>query len=119
MLIEQAYSKIYESTSVLIPRRNREERQKNYQIALQKQIKEYIKNGSQGDLDLSDTPITSLPKGLTVGGHLYLSRKQITSLPEGLTVGGSLGLFNTPISKQYSVEQLKQMLPNVKGSIYI
>ena len=51
-----------------------------------------------GWLDLSDTPITSLPDGLTVGGSLYLSGTQITSLPDGLTVGGSLYLSNTPIT---------------------
>ena len=41
-----------------------------------------------GSLDLSDTPITSLPDGLTVGGWLDLSGAQITALPDGLTVGG-------------------------------
>ena len=50
-----------------------------------------------GWLDLSGTPITSLPQGLTVGGGLYLSGTQITSLPEGLTVGGGLDLRGTQI----------------------
>jgi hypothetical protein len=95
LLIEQVYRKIYESKSVLIPRRNREERQKNYNIALQKKVQEYIKNGSVGDLDLRDTPITSLPEGLKVGGNLYLSDTSITSLPKGLIVGNYLDLYNT------------------------
>jgi len=30
-----------------------------------------------------------------------------------------LFLNDTPISKMYTVKQLKQMLPNVKGEIYI
>ena len=51
-----------------------------------------------GDLDLSNTPITSLPEGLTCGGSLYLSNTPITSLPEGLTCGGYLDLSNTPIT---------------------
>jgi len=179
-LIEQAYSKIYENKSILIPRRSGEERQKNYQIALQKQVKEYMKNGGVVDLDLVDTLIYSLPEGLKVGGSLYLSNTRITSLPEGLKVGGSLNLsftttinslpeglevggnlslymtnittlpeglkiggglnlqyteinslpktltvgdglnlIDTPISKKYTKEQLKQMLPNVEGEIYI
>ena len=159
LLIEQAYRKIYENKSVLIPRRSAEERQKNYQIALQKQIQQYIKNGSVGYLDLSNSPITKLPEGLEVdgdlnlenayitslpeglkvsgdlylgntrrlnslpealkvGGDLYLGNTIITSLPESLTVGGDLYLSNTHIARQYTNEQLKQMLPNVKGEIY-
>ena len=51
-----------------------------------------------GDLDLSNTPITSLPEGLTCGGSLYLRGTPITSLPEGLTCGGYLDLSNTPIT---------------------
>jgi len=144
---------------ILVPRRSPEERSKNYLIATQKKIQQYIKDGSKGDLDLKGTPITSLPQGLKVGGNLnlrntpitslpqgltvgddlYLSNTPITSLPQGLTVGGSLFLSNTPltslpqdlsvernlylrdtpISKKYNEEQIKQMVPGVKGNIYI
>ena len=147
-----------EEESVLIPRRSKEERQKNYIRVTQRKIQQYIKKGSVGDLDLSDTPITYLPDNLTVGGGLYLyntpitslpdnlkvggslnlydtkitslpdnlavggnlglSSTQITSLPDNLTVGGSLYLCNTPILKKYSIQQLKNMLPGVKGIIY-
>ena len=41
-----------------------------------------------GDLDLSGTPVTSLPEGLKVGGSLDLRGTSITSLPKGLKVGG-------------------------------
>ena len=51
-----------------------------------------------GSLDLSHTPITSLPDGLKVGGYLDLEGTQITALPEGLTVGGDLYLRRTPIT---------------------
>lgn len=88
---------------ILVPRRSPEERQKNYSIAIQKQIQQYIKNGSQGNLDLENTPITSLPNNLKVGGYLYLN--------------------NTPLAKKYSKDQIKQMIEdkggNVKGSIYL
>ena len=57
-----------------------------------------IMEDSDGDLDLSETPITTLPEGLTVAGDLDLSGTQITSLPEGLTVGGWLDLRGTPIT---------------------
>ena len=144
--------------SILIPRRSKEEREKNYKIAIQKKIQQYIKDGSKedldlrntpitslpqglevggnldlegtpitslpqgltvgGDLDLGDTPITSLPQGLKVGGDLYLNNTLITSLPQDLKVGGDLNLNNTPIAAEYTEEQIKQMVPGVKGYIY-
>jgi hypothetical protein len=52
----------------------------------------------KGDLKLSETPITSLPDGLRVGGGLYLRNTPITSLPAGLSVGGGLDLSYTPIT---------------------
>jgi hypothetical protein len=72
-----------------------------------------------GWIDLSNTPITSLPNNLKVNGMLDLSGTKITSLPDNLTVDRNLYLKNTPISKKYTKEQLKQMLPNVKGEIYL
>jgi len=144
---------------ILVTRRSPEERSKNYLIAIQKKIQQYIKDGSKGNLDLSNTPITSLPQGLkvggnlglsstpittlpqgltvgghldlvrtliislpqdlTVGGYLYLMNTKITSLPQDLKVGGDLDLINTPISKKYTKEQIKQMVPGIKGNIYI
>ena len=123
---------------ILIPRRSKEERAKNWNIELQKQIQQYIKNGSKGNLNLNNTPITSLPAGLIVGGSLYLYNTQITSLPAdlkvegyldlrstqitslpaGLKVGGNLDLNDTPLSKKYTIEQIKAMVPGVKGKIY-
>jgi len=144
---------------ILVPRRSKEERSKNYLIATQKKIQQYIKDGGKGDLNLSRTPITTLPQGLTVGGNLNLTNTPITSLPQNLTVGGSLYLSNTPIttlpqgltvrgylylygtkitslpqdlivrryvdlrntplSKKYNEEQIRQMVPGVKGEIII
>ena len=84
---------------ILIPRRTPEERRKNFIKAIQQKIQQYIKNGSKGDLDLSNTPITSLPDNLTrVGGSLDLNNTPITSLPDNLTVGGWLDLYNTKIT---------------------
>jgi hypothetical protein len=68
-----------------------------------------------GILDLHNTPITSLPKGLKVGGSLDLRNTHISELPKGLVVRYSLYLYNTPMSKKYTIKQLKQMLPNVKS----
>jgi len=36
-----------------------------------------------------------------------------------LVVHGRINLCKTPISKMYSEEQLKEMLPNIKGDIII
>ena len=128
-----------ENNKILIPRRSPEERQKNYSIAIQKKIQQYIKDGSKGDLDLSNTPITSLPSGLNVGGGLDLNGTSLTSLPSGLQVGGDLILNNTkitslpsdlkvggglylgstPLSKKYNREEIKQIVPGVEGNIYI
>ena len=57
-------------TKILVPRRSPEERAKNYLIATQKKIQQYIKDGGKGDLNLGNTPITSLPDNLSVGGDL-------------------------------------------------
>tara|TARA_R110002020_G_scaffold186825_1_gene384916 strand:- start:148 stop:570 length:423 start_codon:yes stop_codon:yes gene_type:complete len=128
---------------ILVPRRGKEERAKNHKIALQKQIQQYIKDGSKGDLSLGNTPITFLPNNLTkVGGDLWLSFSkitslpdnlevegildltgiQITSLPNNLQVGGDLDLIDTPLSKKYSVEEINQMVEDkggkVEGGIY-
>ena len=101
-------------------------------------IQQYIKNGMEGDLKLFYTPITSLPddlttvKGnldldnskiiklpdnLTVEGNLYLSDTSIDSLPYNLKVRGNLSLRNTPLSKKYSKDEIRAMVPNVKGNI--
>ena len=123
MKLVQLYKQVKEESEgpvkVLVPRRSPEEREKNFLIATNKKVQEYIKNGSQGDLDLSDTPITSLPDNLTVGRYLDLRNTPITSLPDNLKVGGSLHLRNTPISKQYTIKQFTQMVPGVEGNIYL
>ena len=90
--------KILGESKILTTRRSPEERSKNYQIALQKKIQQYIKDGGEGDLDLNNTSITSLPDNLKVGGYLDLVDTKITSLPNNLKVGGSLYLNSTPIT---------------------
>ena len=89
---------LLKENKILVPRRSPEERQKNYIISIQKQIQQYIKNGSKDNLDLTDTPITSLPDNLEVGGYLNLYNTKITSLPDNLKVGGNLYLSNTKIT---------------------
>lgn len=91
--LERYLSIIGVRPDLLISRRDETERNKNYDIALKKQIQEYIKNGSQGDLEFTESPITSLPVGLKVGGNLSLLEcPNLTYLPENLTVDGILDL---------------------------
>ncbi len=130
---------ILSENKILVPRRSTEERQKNYLIATEKKIQQYIKDGSKGNLDLISTPITSLPDNLQVGGSLYLAGTPITSLPNNLQVGENLNLIRTPItslpnnlkvgrtlllsktplSKKYTEEEIRQMVPGVKGDIIL
>ena len=129
---------ILKKNKILVPLRVGE-RAKNYQIAIQKKVQQYMKDGGKGDLYLRDTPITSLPSGLSVGSNLDLEGSEITSLPSGLTVGGYLNLnetsikslpsdlnvggdlhlSGTPLSESHTEEQIKQMAPGIKGNIYI
>ena len=121
-----------------------EDRPERYKRIIYKKIQDYIKNGSKGDLNLSNTPIdslpsnlktvggwldlsytqiSSLPPGLTVGGWLHLYNTPISSLPTGLTVGRSLYLWNTQISEKYTKEQIRKMIEDsggyVKGNIFV
>ena len=127
-----------ESNKILIPRRS-EKRKEKYNDILQNKIQQYIKDGGKGDLDLYGLPITTLPNNLKVGGDLNLyglpitslpnnlqvgedlnlDNTSITSLPNNLQVGGDLVLWGTSLSKKYTEEQIKQMVPGVKGQILL
>jgi ABC-type uncharacterized transport system YnjBCD ATPase subunit len=73
----------------------------------------------KGNLDLYSTPITSLPSDLNVKGYLNLDNTPITSLPSDLKVGGDLYLYDTPLSKSHTEQEIKQIAPGVKGNIYM
>ena len=77
----------------------------------------------EGNLNLANTPITSLPDNLKVGRNLYLANTKIISLPDNLEVGGYLDLANTPLTKKYDEEEIKKMIEDkggyVKRRIYV
>ena len=81
-----------------------------------KQLSDNTKIG--GTLDLSGAEIKQLPNNLYVGGDLDLTESEIEVLPKDLSVGGDLYVMNTPVGREYTENQLKRMLPNVKGDIY-
>ena len=51
----------------------------------------------EGNLDLTDTNIKSLPNGLKIAGNLILTETDMRFLPEGLLVGGHLDLYASKI----------------------
>ena len=61
--------------------------------------------------------LESLPNGLKVKGGLYLRDTNITSLPSDLEVGEDLILYRTPIIDMYTEEQIREMVPGIKGII--
>lgn len=88
---------ISSTNKILIPRKI-EERKRKIIANTYKRIQKYIENGSEGNLSLWGTLITSLPDNLThVGGQLYLRDSKILKLPNNLKVDGELNLMNTEI----------------------
>jgi len=73
-----------------------------------------------GYLDLESCKnLKSLPNGLKVKYYLDLRHTNLTSLPSDLEVGGDLALYRTPIANRYTKEQIREMVPGVKGGIYL
>jgi hypothetical protein len=73
-----------------------------------------------GRLDLEFCKnIESLPNGLKVEDTLDLRDTNITSLPSDLEVGGILILYRTPITYIYTYKQIREMVPGVKGKIWL
>jgi hypothetical protein len=84
---------------ILVPRNLECRREKRKQIDLQR-IREYIKNGSIGDLYLSRTFLTKLPDDLVqVGGNLDLSFSYIEDLNNLRYVEDKLDVFDTSIQR--------------------
>jgi hypothetical protein len=73
----------------------------------------------KGNLNLSDTSITSLPEGLVVDGDLNLSRTEIESLPKGLKVYQDLYISYSSM-EHYSDDEIREMIKPgyINGEIY-
>ena len=70
-----------------------------------------------GNLNLQFTPIKSLPDNLKVEGSLWLQYSTIESLPSSLEVEGNLYVYNTPLAKKYTDEEIRN-LADIGGKIY-
>jgi len=97
-IIKEIIKEDIDSPGIFVPRNIEGRKEKKKQLDYKK-IQDYIKNGSKGDLELENSPITELPNNLQVGGSLYLSYSQITELPNNLNIGGFIKLSYTPIQK--------------------
>jgi len=80
--------------SIFIPRR--------LEDRVERMVRIYIRNGSKGDLDLSNLKLTVLPdmlKDITVGGNFYCGNNNLTSL-EGApkSVGASFACSNNKLT---------------------
>ncbi len=69
---------------------------------IERMISLYVKNGSKGDLDLSDLNLTVLPdilKNISVGRDFYCGHNKLTSL-DGATeyVGGNFGCISNNLT---------------------
>lgn len=81
---------LLEENNILVPR-NIDSRIENKRKIDLKRIQEYIKNGSQGDLNLSNAILTKLPDNLTrVGGTLFINASYIEDLNNIEYVGEDL-----------------------------
>jgi len=63
-----------------------------------------------GSLDLRRTQISSLGDLTSVGGGLYLIGTPISSLGNLISVGGSLDLGGTPLSRNMSVKEIRKQV---------
>jgi hypothetical protein len=71
-----------------------------------------------GYLSLDGAPIESLGNLTSVGGYLSLDGATIESLGNLISVGGNMDLEGTPLSINYTEEQIRQMV-DVGGDIYL
>jgi len=103
-----------ESQRILIPR-NVEGRKKQLKRIHWKKVLKYIKDGSQGDLDLRGTPLEFLPEDLIgVGKSLDLSYSKIKKLPDNLKeINGALYLDDT------SIKYLPENLSYVGSDLFL
>jgi hypothetical protein len=120
------------SPSIFVPRRMDDR--------IERMIRLYVRNGSKGDLDLSDMNLTVLPeilKDITVGGNFFCFNNNLTSLENcPKTVDGTFGCSSNSLNSltgaptsvggnfncrnntvQFTVQDVRAVC-DVKGDIY-
>ena len=71
-----------------------------------------------GNLDLYESEIEDLGNLTSVGGDLNLAFTKIQSLGNLTSVEGDLDLSETPLSREYSEEEIRSMV-EVGGDVYV
>ena len=69
------------------------------------------------NLNLTYSNIKKLPNGLHVKGHLFLVGTSIEELPNNLYVGGNLFIRKTSLAKNYTDEEIKEIVASTGGQI--
>jgi hypothetical protein len=69
-------------------------------------------------LFLNGAPIESLGNLTYVGNYLFLEYSSVESLGNLTYVGKDINIINTPLSKNYSEEEIRKMV-DVQGEIYL
>ena len=64
-----------------------------------------------GNLDISNTNITSLPSGLVIKGDLQANWTKITELPDDIIVGEKIDVVGSKIRKRKAIELQKVKKP--------
>ena len=71
-----------------------------------------------GWLDIRDcSQITELPDDLFVGGWLALPYTNISEIPNNLYVHYDLYVYDTPLSRKYSSDEIREMITSKGGTI--
>jgi len=72
-----------------------------------------------GYLFIRESSLKELPKGLHVKDLLNIWETGIETLPADLKVDGDFLAADTPLAEKYTEEQIRQMCPGIRGSIYL
>jgi hypothetical protein len=61
--------------------------------------------------------IALLPNNLTIMGSLDIISTSISKIPDNLNIGGNLYYSSTPLLKQYTKDEIKQLIIDKGGSV--
>jgi hypothetical protein len=96
----QDLTQLLEQDESIFKPRQIKDRHARYKQQQLRQIYDYVKNGSEGTLNLMKMPDVPLPKNLQiVRGNLLLDYSKITELPDGLKVLNELSIQFTKITE--------------------
>ncbi len=68
-------------------------------------------------VNLYKSSIESLPDNFYVGRSLSIERTNIYTIPKGLKVGYNFYVADTPLSKRYSVDEIRKMIVDNGGYV--